>query len=254
MSVAMTLSGDALAAVHEQFVAALPAMTNVIKFHFRRLPRGRRAEAIADAVAAAWHAWHGLLKRGQDPLDVGLTGIARNAARYTRAGRRLGTGTVGRGGMDVYHRRAQEQLGIKLISLDCHDETACGAPADSWRLWLALDNRVTPGDEAAFRIDFGRWLDLLPARKRQMAELLAEGHETGAVARQLGVTPAAVSQSRTWLEASWRRFQGESGPEAPRAPRAVGRPRKEDHNRRRRSQHRIGAPPRERASWTIGMA
>ena len=43
-----------------------------------------------------------------------------------------------------------------------------------------------------------------------MAELLVEGHETGVVSRMLGVTPGAVSQSRTWLEASWRAFQGEA--------------------------------------------
>ena len=42
-----------------------------------------------------------------------------------------------------------------------------------------------------------------------MAELLAQGHETGVVARMLGVTPGAVSQARTWLSASWERFQGE---------------------------------------------
>ena len=109
MSSAMGLSGPALAAVHEQFASALPAMKNVIRFHFRRLPRGRRAEAIAAAVAA-WHAWYGLLKRGQDLLAVGPAGIARNATRYIRAGRRLGTGTVRSGTMDVCHRRARVAL------------------------------------------------------------------------------------------------------------------------------------------------
>ena len=40
------------------------------------LPPARRAEALADARAAAWHAWHGLLRRGLDPVAIGVTGIA----------------------------------------------------------------------------------------------------------------------------------------------------------------------------------
>ena len=72
--------------------------------------------------------------------------------------------------------------GLKIVSHERDDETTTGAPADGWREWLAENNRVTPADEAAFRIDFGRWLAGLPERKRQMAELLLQGHRTGAVA------------------------------------------------------------------------
>jgi DNA-binding NarL/FixJ family response regulator len=71
---------------------------------------------------------------------------------------------------------------------------------------------ATPAQQACFRVDFGRWLAQLPERRRQIAELLVEGHETGIVARQIGVTPGAVSQTRGWLESSWRNFQGEELP------------------------------------------
>ena len=47
-------------------------------------------------------------------------------------------------------------------------------------------------------------------RKREMAQLLAAGYGTGAAARLLGVSAPAVSIARSWLEASWRQFQGES--------------------------------------------
>jgi hypothetical protein len=47
-------------------------------------------------------------------------------------------------------------------------------------------------------------------RKREMAQLLAAGYGTGAAARLLGVSAPAVSITRSWLEASWRQFQGES--------------------------------------------
>ena len=71
-------------------------------------------------------------------------------------------------------------------------------------------NRVTPADEAAFRVDFGRWLADLPERKRQMAELLLQGHRTGDVAGMVGVSQGRVSQVRLELEADWRTFQGEA--------------------------------------------
>ena len=50
-------------------------------------------------------AWHGLIRKGKDPLAVGVTGIANNAIRYVRNGRRVGNTTCGRGAMDVFTAR-----------------------------------------------------------------------------------------------------------------------------------------------------
>jgi hypothetical protein len=64
---AANLPVTSLTTVHQQFVAALPAMDRTFRFLFRRWPRRSRAEAIAAARAAARHAWHGLVRRGKDP-------------------------------------------------------------------------------------------------------------------------------------------------------------------------------------------
>jgi hypothetical protein len=205
---AATLSGASLTSVHKQFEAALPTMDSVIRHHFRNWPARRRADALADARAALWAAWHSLSRRGKDPLKIGVTGIAARCCLFTKAGRKLGNKNRGRGCLDVLDHRAHRRLGIDIISLDRDDETVA---RDSWRQWLAGNNRVTPADEAAFRLDFGRWLGGLPARKREMAELLAEGHETGVVATLVGVSPGRVSQTRSELASSWRAFQGEDG-------------------------------------------
>ena len=89
-----------------------------------------------------------------------------------------------------------------------------GPGSDVWRQWLACDNRVSPADEACFKIDFEGWLAGLPERKRRVAELLAEGHEPGVVARIVGVSPGRVSQLRHELELSWGAFQGGATPVA----------------------------------------
>jgi DNA-directed RNA polymerase specialized sigma24 family protein len=205
---AASLSGASSTPAHRQFEAAMPAILATARFAFRRRRPQDRDEAVAEVLAAAWSAWHGLVSRGRDPVAVGVCGIANNSVRSVRNGRRVANSHCGRGAMDIHHPRARKQCGHAIVSLDRHVSPGPGPPSDSWRDWLAEDNRVSPADEACFRIDFAAWLARLPVRKRQMAELLAEGHETGVVAGRLGVTPGAVSQSRAWLEASWRAFQG----------------------------------------------
>jgi len=211
MSVA-TLSGPSLTDVHRAFEAALPVMDQTIRFQFRNWPRRHRAEAVADARAAAWHAWHGLLGRGQDPLAVGVTGIASNAARYVRAGRRLGTGACGRGAMDLFDRRAQRRGGFHLVRLDRDSGDGLGVSPDPWRERLAEARHTSPADTACFRLDLAAWLGRLPEPKRKIAELLSEGYRTGEVARLVGVSPGRVSQLRVELEESWRSYQ--AGPAA----------------------------------------
>jgi len=69
-------------------------------------------------------------------------------------------------------------------------------------VFAARDN-ANPARLVAFKLDFQQWFAELNPRARQMAELLAMGHETHAVAEMLGVTPGAVSQWRRRLEDSW---------------------------------------------------
>src|SRR5207248_6585685 len=84
------MSPLSLTHVQDQFEAALPAIVAAAEFAFRHRRRQDRAEAIAETQAAAWSAWHGLVRRGQDPLTVGVAGIAYNAIRNVLQGRRVG--------------------------------------------------------------------------------------------------------------------------------------------------------------------
>ena len=206
----MTAASPSAAATtdaHRAFDAALPRIDAAIRYHFRRRPRAQREEAIAEAVAYTWAAWHGLLRRGKDPVAVGVVAIAANACRAVKKGRSVGANrSVGRGAMDVHHPRARLATGLRVVSL----EDPAGVAEGTWRDWLATGRRYGPADEAAFRVDFAAWLAGLPGRKRRAAELLAEGLGTGEVACRLGVTPGAVSQARGWLARSWGATQGEA--------------------------------------------
>jgi len=206
------MSALSLVAAQDAFTRTLSAVEDAVHFAFRKRLRPQAyEEALAEAKAAAWSAWHGLIKRGKDPVAVGVHGIAANAIRNVRQGRRVGHKGGGRGGMDVYHGKAQAKCGFTLVSLDTGDDADIeDSTRGSWRERLAEDNRVGPAEEACFRVDFEAWLEGLSPRKRQIAELLTEGHEGVVVARRVGVSPGRVCQVRAELEACWEAFQGEA--------------------------------------------
>ena len=210
MSIAC-LNHATLSLAQQQFETALPQMDRVFRFHFRRWPRRQREEALAEARAAAWTAWHGLVRRDQNPLTVGVTGIAFNAVRNVKQGRRVGNPTRGgSGAMDIQSHRAQRRCRLRIYSLDSNPEQLTEGQMESWREMIVSGKGYTPADEAAFRLDFEAWLSCLVPRRRRMAKLLGDGHTTNTVARRLGVSPACVSQTRRELCASWRAFQAQA--------------------------------------------
>ncbi len=64
---AATLSPASLATAQAEFEAALPRMENAFRHAFRRWPGEHRREAVAEAHAAAWSAWYGLVRRARTP-------------------------------------------------------------------------------------------------------------------------------------------------------------------------------------------
>ena len=201
------LSLSKLESARAQFVAELPRLERIFRFWFRNRPARHRHAAVAAARVAAWIAWYGLVRRGRDPRAVGPLGIAHHAARSVARGRGLGSGKPGPQS-DALRPQTQRRAGFQVFSLDLVPPEAAGRAGGGWRDWLAEDNRSTPADEAAFRIDFTAWLAVLPSRLRRAAELLADGWSTGEVAAALGVTSGAISQTRVRLAANWHRFQG----------------------------------------------
>ena len=101
------MSALSLTHAQQQFTATLAAVEDAVHYAFRgRLRPQEYEETLAEARAAAWSAWAGLLHRGTDPVEVGVHAIARNAIVYVKSGRKLGNPTCGRGARDVWHPRA----------------------------------------------------------------------------------------------------------------------------------------------------
>lgn len=157
-----------------RFSAQLDVIECATRYAFRRrrLRRHDYEDVLAEAVAASWAAWVGLIARGRDPRQVGVCGIANQAARHVRDGRRIANRTGGRGAMDVYHRRVQRARGFRVFTLDEEDEPAEGPDRGAW------SNGCTPAEEACFRLDYAAWLAGLAPRRRRTAELLGAGHGT----------------------------------------------------------------------------
>lgn len=194
-----------LAEVHKQFEAALPAIQTTARFAFRNRRPQDRDEAVAEACAAAWSAWYGIFRRGKDPIAVGITGIARNAVRHVKNGRRLGNRHCGRGAMDMMNDRSGFTRQFGFIDID----KVAGLPAcetESWRDCLLTDRRFGPAAAAVFRLDFTAFIGLLPASAQRVASLLGAGYGTVETARMCSLSPGRVSQLRAELLRRWTDF------------------------------------------------
>ena len=182
------------------FLSMLPAIERQLDLSFHNLPADERAESVQEALANVCVALARLVEQGREGKAF-ATVLAKYAVAQVRVGRQVGTPMNLH---DVTSRYARQRLGLRVGRLDRFDWREGG-----WRESIVEDHRTPVADQAAFRIDFPEWLARLPVRDRRIAEALAEGHATGQVARQFGVSAPRVSQLRGELHESWLAFHGE---------------------------------------------
>ena len=152
----------ALASAHEQFEAALPAIRQSARYALRRRRRDRE-DLLAEVIACAWKAWHGLVDRGRNPVAVGVTAIASWAARHALKGRRIGNRFCGRGAMDIFHRRAQSRCSFRVVSYDSNAAPPSGSGARDLEGLAGRRPSRQPGRRGVFPAGFPG-LALAPAR------------------------------------------------------------------------------------------
>jgi hypothetical protein len=189
-------------ALQAAFLAAvLPKVVAHGRVYFRHLRAERQEEAVAEMVALAWK-WHRrLAERGKDSTRF-PTALATFAARAVRSGRKLAGMDRAR---DVLSPQARQRHGFAVGKLpDCG--TLDGSPLDEA---LHDNTRSLPDQQAAFRIDFPRWLATLGSRDRRIALDLALGFRTQELAGAYRLSAPRISQLRRQLHRSWQQFQGE---------------------------------------------
>ena len=183
-----------------RFLAMLPAIEAQARFAFRRLDPEAREDAIQETIANALVAFVRLVQREKTNVAY-PTALVRFAVAQIHDGRRVGNRLNVR---DVLSPYAQQQKGIRGERLDRFDEED-----NQWVEAVVEDDRTPVPDQVAFRCDFPAWLERLSRRNRRIAEALAVGHTTSAVARRFRVSPGRISQLRRDLQRSWQEFQGE---------------------------------------------
>jgi hypothetical protein len=160
-----------------------------------------RDESTAEAVAAAYQSHARLSARGIKPPVHFLRRIADFAIGHVRDGRHVGGS---RTSTDVMAFRAQHLRGFRVMSLNSVRPEPFPEPI---RERLA-DNRRTPvPEQAAFRIDFSKFLATLSDRDQSLARFLALGHSAKDAAARFGLSPARISQLRYRWHREWRRSQ-----------------------------------------------
>jgi hypothetical protein len=189
-----------IAGWQQMFVALLPTIMNYLEPAFCRLKPEARTEAIQEAVANSYVAFHRLVRQGRESL-IYPTVLAGFAIKQVRAGRRVG-GSMN--AQDISSSYAQQKKGIRVERLDRFD-----ASEGFWQEIIVEDDQTPILDQVSFRIDFPAWLETISRRDRQIANRLATGESTTAVARRFGLSLARVSQLRRRFERSWLEFIGE---------------------------------------------
>ena len=178
-------------AARDQFQTRLAEIDRLAGSHFKHLDPAAKEEAVQNATVLAFRYWTRLVERGKLGEDC-FRGAIWWAVVHTKQGRRGGGRCDAKPKcvMDYARRRkgtVEVQGGMDLNSF-------VGATASI-------------PDTVAFRLDVPAFLGTLPERDRGIAASLAQGKGTTEVAREVGVTPAAISQFRTRFKKKYDEFQ-----------------------------------------------
>jgi hypothetical protein len=194
------------------FLGLVPQIRNYAAPAFRTLRRDDHENTVQETIAQAFFLFVRLMHRGkQDPVFP--TVLARFAICRVRQGRTLGTPLNSSDALSDY---AQLRRSFNIDRPDQYDSRR------QRRLESLIEDHRTPViDQVWFRMDYPEWLSRLSFRRRRIAESLASGDSTNAVARQFRLCPARISQIRRELLESWEKFHEGARQRVRQAPGSV---------------------------------
>jgi hypothetical protein len=214
MSALPTCVNDASADLQSRFISVLPRIKDQARFYFRSIKCVvHRAECIAETIGVAWKWFCRLAKKGKDATKF-ASALARLAARAVRAGRRVGAGETAN---DVMSSVAQRRHNFKIEPLPSPRtgyDNLLSSPTgqrdqDVLEERLRDNTRTPPPEQAAFRVDFSRWLKTLTPRKRRIIRAMSLNEKTKNLSRVFKLSPGRISQMRREFHDDWSRFVGD---------------------------------------------
>ena len=197
-----------------KFLKVLPAIEAHGRIYFRHLKAGdAKEEAIQEMRALGWRWFIALETHGKD-ISAIKGGFVALLAKAVNSGRSL-TGKAKN--KDVMDRHNQKRHGYNVENLPASMaqpiENLYGTVAgqrimDSWEERLQ-DNSLTPvPEQAAFRIDFARWVKQFKGRDRRILRRMLEEAKGCELSREFGISAGRVTQLRREYKLRWERFHG----------------------------------------------
>jgi hypothetical protein len=185
-----------------RFLQLLPRIRQHGQVYFRDIKcPTTKEEMIAEMLALCWKWFIRLLDRGKDPAEF-PSALATFAARAVKSGRRLCGQEKPK---DVLSPHAQQAHHFQVFKLP----RFMGLTSTPFQDALIANTQTPPDEQAAFRIDFPRWLSSLDQHRRRIAEDLLMGERTLDVANRHGCSSARISQLRREFMEDWEQFCGE---------------------------------------------
>ena len=182
--------------LQRRFLALLPTIERCAHWAFLDLPADAHEEAVQDVICNALLMFTRLADQRRE-RDAYATSLADYAIRQTRGGRKLGASL---NADEVLSHYAQRRRGFAVRRLDVFD------PDDGWKQVVVEDTHTDVPEQAAFRIDFPRWLGSHTRRNRRIAVSLSCGCRTNEVADRFGLSEGRISQLRDMFGRSWLTF------------------------------------------------
>ena len=167
------------------FESRYDEFTAKARHSFRDYKPEARAEAIQNALCDTWENFASLIERAL-ANDTLLTTTFYFACKRTRSGRDASK-IKSTGHKELFNHARQHNS----IDMDAF-----------------VSDRDSVFTHVAFKIDTQDWLDRLPANHRTRALALASGESPSDLAIQWGISRAAVSIEKRYLESSYASFIG----------------------------------------------
>ena len=177
--------------VQQDFAAMLPELASRLAWRFRFRDAEAQADLVAEAIAVGWDTYRSARLRDRSPTPGNL---AFFAGRSVAAGRRL-AGTVRCDALSDGPARRTRAASLEQVPISGLNVYKTFGDR-RWR-WAVLDL-------VAAQLDWNAFVAACDARDRKIVRRLATGMPQNRIARQLGITPAAVCQRIGRLYRQWQ--------------------------------------------------